>query len=296
MDKVFCTIFTPTYNRKELLKRVYESLLIQTNNEFEWLIVDDGSSDGTEEYINSIINENNKFVIIYKKKENGGKHRAINYGLDFANGEVFAIVDSDDYLTANAVEKIKSWFKTIDGDEKKFAGVAGQKGYSVDAVIGTTFDGLYVDARNNERRSKRITGDKFEVYYTEILKKNKFPEFENEKFLTEVIVWNRIANQNYYLRWFNDIICICEYLQNGLTDNRKNLIERSPKGYALNIKEQVKFGNISLKQKLGYYSFYYSIRKKYKNIFEVAMEIDANPIIILVAYMIRVLFIDGGKT
>lgn len=296
MDKVFCTIFTPTYNRKELLKRVYESLIIQTNNEFEWLIVDDGSSDGTEEYINSIINEHNKFVIIYKKKENGGKHRAINYGLGFANGEVFAIVDSDDYLTANAVEKIKEWFKTIIGDEKKFAGVAGQKGYSIVEAIGTTFDGLYVDAKNNERSSKKISGDKFEVYYTEILKKNKFPEFENEKFLTEVIVWNRIANQNYYIRWFNDIIYICEYLPQGLTDNRERLIESSPAGYALNIKEQVKFGNISLKQKLGYYSFYYSIRKKYKNIFEVAREIDANPIIILVAYMIRVLFIDGGKT
>ena len=95
-NKVFCTVFTPAYNRKELLYRLYESLVEQTSKDFEWVIIDDGSTDGTDDMIASI--KEDSFSIIYKKVENGGKHRAINRGLDIAEGEVFAIVDSDDYL------------------------------------------------------------------------------------------------------------------------------------------------------------------------------------------------------
>lgn len=300
---VFCTICTPTYNRKELIKRLYDSLCKQENKDFEWLVIDDGSIDNTNELFEELCKKNNEFNIVYKNKENGGKHTAINYGLDYAKGKVFAIVDSDDYLKPNAVKKIKEYFEDLannNSESKKFAGVVAQKCYENNKNVGTTFEGNVIDAKSTERKKYKIDGDKFEIYYTEILKENRFPVVENEKFMTEAILWNRIATQGYYLRWHNDNIYVCEYLEGGLTDSREKMIENSPKGYALYIKEQVKYGTITLKQKLGYYSFYYKIRRKNKNIKEISKELNTNIFIIYMAYIMRSLIerlrhINGEK-
>ncbi len=287
-NKIFCSICTPTYNRKNLLENLYKSLLTQTNNDFEWIIIDDGSKDDTEEYVQKIIQENNKFKIRYYKQKNGGKHRAVNKGIEVAKGQVFAIVDSDDVLTENAVETIKKGFSEIKKVNKKFAGVAFQRGKNKELAIGKTFKGEYIDAPSTERTRLKIEGDKFEVFYTKILKENKFPEIENEKFMTEAILWTRIANQGYIIRWYNDIIYLCEYLDGGLTDSRERLIKECPKGYALYIKEQIKYGKITLKQKLGYYSFYYKIRKESGvSIKEVAKELETTVLIIKQAAFIR---------
>lgn len=290
-DKIFCTVFTPTYNRKELLKRLYNSLCKQTKKDFEWVIVDDGSTDETRELVNEFINEKNEFNIIYKKQENGGKHRAINTGLDIANGQVFAIVDSDDYLTEDAIKKIKIGFNAINNkkNEIKFAGIAFQRGYSNTKAIGKTFNGNFIDAKSNERDKYNIKGDKFEVFYTNVLQENKFPEIENEKFISEALVWTRIATKGYYIRWYNDIIYICKYLEGGLTDRLEELVKENPKGYSLYIKEQVKYGNISFKQKLSHYSFYYKCRKENSNIKNIAEELDTNIIIIYLSYFMRLI-------
>lgn len=289
-NKVFCTVCTPTYNRKDLITKLYDSLCKQKNKDFEWLVIDDGSTDETDKLFKELAKKENGFNIVYKKKKNGGKHTAINYGLDFANGEVFAIVDSDDYLTSNAISKIKEYFEDIENnnkDNKKFVGVSAQRCYSNMKSIGTTFAGDYVDAKSNERRKYNITGDKFEIYYTKILKDNRFPEIKNEKFMTEAILWTRIANQGYYLRWYNDNLYVCEYLEGGLTDTREKLVEKSPVGYSMYIKEQVKYGDITFKQKLGHYSFYYKIRRKSKSIKEIAKELNTNIFIIYISYIIR---------
>jgi glycosyltransferase involved in cell wall biosynthesis len=100
------TIFTPTYNRAYSLRRLYDSLCKQTSNDFEWLVVDDGSTDDTENLINSFIADG-KVDIRYFKQANGGKHRAINFGVREARGELFFIVDSDDQVTPDAVEWIE---------------------------------------------------------------------------------------------------------------------------------------------------------------------------------------------
>lgn len=284
--KIFCTVFTPTYNREKTLTKLYNSLCEQDFSDFEWLIVDDGSNDDTEKLIAKFIKEN-KIAIVYKKKENGGKHRAINYGLDFARGEVFAIVDSDDYLSKDALTKIHKEFKKL--PKKNYAGIAFQKGYESREVVGSTFEGKYVDATSLERKKYNIVGDKFEIFFTKILQENKFPEFDGEKFVTEMVVWNRIARLGYKIRWFNDIVYICEYLSDGLTANLLKLYKANPKGFALNIKEQVQFDNISFKQKMSYYSLYYITRKEEKNLIEISKEIDANPISLLFSYVLRML-------
>ena len=212
------TILTPTYNRAYILKNAYESLLRQTDKGFEWIIVDDGSSDDTESVVKSWIDVGAPFEIKYIKQENGGKHRAVNNGVREAKYDYILILDSDDYLTDDAVEKIHEWTKSIEGLDG-FAGVAGLRGrIDNDACIGGGGNGEpYIDAKNTERAKYNLLGDKAEVYKTEILKKYPFPEFEGENFLSEHVVWDTIAKDGYKLRWFTQVIYKCEYLADGLT-------------------------------------------------------------------------------
>lgn len=287
MDNIFCTVFTPAYNRKELIIRLYESLKTQTLKDFEWVIVDDGSTDGTDEAISAI--EEDSFNIIYKKVENGGKHRAINRGLDLAHGQVFAIVDSDDYLTEDAIEKIKVYFDDIKNSDKKFAGVAGLKCFSTENSVGTSFEGYSIDAKSTERKQNNISGDKFEVFFTEVLRNYKFPEIEGENFMTEAISWNRMAYDGYYIRWFNDNIYVCDYLENGLSDSKDRLVRQNPKGYALFIRECVQHNILSFKEKMGYYSYYFKVCKSDRKLKEIAKELNTSALVIIAAYIIRLI-------
>lgn len=226
------TVFTPTYNRAYIIDILYRSLLAQTNTEFEWIIVDDGSTDNTEEYFQQIKQNKNPFPIIYIKQSNGGKHRAINRGVHLAHGELFFIVDSDDYLTPNAIEKLYRWRDSLDY-KLPWAGISGARGYGENQYIGSVCDQKdYVDAKNTERDKYGLVGDKAEAYFTEVLKKYPFPEIEGENFITEEVVWNAIAKDGYYLRWFKDIIYICNYLEDGLTKNNTKYV-RNPKGVLL---------------------------------------------------------------
>lgn len=108
--KPLLTIFTPTYNRKDLLSRCYESLRKQTSNNFEWLIIDDGSTDGTIDYVDRWINERNKFNIRYIYQQNQGMHGAHNTAYENINTELNTCLDSDDYMADDAVEKICSFW------------------------------------------------------------------------------------------------------------------------------------------------------------------------------------------
>ncbi len=226
------TVFTPTFNRAYIIEKLYDSLKQQTCKDFEWIVIDDGSSDNTAILFDKWCLEDNGFDIIYLKVKNGGKHRAINKGTEMARGKLFFIVDSDDYLLNNAIEQIISWESTIENLEG-FAGVSGNRGYSEEQIIGETFNGDFIDATNLERGKFRIFGDKAEVYYTEILRKYKFPEIEGENFMTENVVWNAIANDGYKIRWFNQITYICHYLTDGLTYHSGEIAVKNPKGYAL---------------------------------------------------------------
>lgn len=223
------TVFTPTYNRAHTILRLYDSLLWQTYKDFEWLVIDDGSTDDTGNLFSEIMSEH-KLNIRYYKVENGGKHRAINKALELANGDIFFIVDSDDYLVDNALERIVHWLDTIEPEKErgKFAGVSGLRGMPSGQLMGETFHGDYKDARYAERTKYEILGDKAEAFYTDIIRKYRFPEFEGENFITESVVWAEIGNDGYKLRYFNEVIYICEYLQGGLTKSslstrRKNI-------------------------------------------------------------------------
>lgn len=217
------SVFTPTYNRIGLLKRLYKSLVSQSSQNFEWVLVDDASTDGTEAWVGEICN-NSTFPIVYKKINHGGKHRAINAGVSLAKGEFMFFVDSDDYLPNNSIEIIVKWINQI-GEQKKIAGIAGLRQTPNGEIVGESPSipvGAYIECSNLERYRKHLQGDKAEIYKTEILKKYCFPEFENEFFLTERIVWDKIAADGYILRWYNTPIYYCDYQHNGLTNSGAN--------------------------------------------------------------------------
>ena len=108
-DNVSITVFTPTYNRGYTLKKLYNSLKKQSDNDFEWLIIDDGSTDDTKSLVKDFIKEN-KVNIRYMYKKNEGKYKAINTAIDLAKGELFFIVDSDDWITEDSIETIKKYY------------------------------------------------------------------------------------------------------------------------------------------------------------------------------------------
>lgn len=226
------TVFTPTYNRATTLSALYRSLQRQTFCDFEWLIVDDGSVDNTEELVSAWLQESNSFCIRYVKQKNGGKHRAINVGVAMAKAKLFFIVDSDDQLTERALETVVGQVCSLpEGSSERFAGVCGCRGYTETQIIGTTFLGETLDCTALERAKHGISGDKAEVFFTDILKKYPFPEYEGENFVTECVVWDKIAEEGYNLRYFNRIIYLCEYREDGLTHQGLDLYYRNPKGY-----------------------------------------------------------------
>lgn len=228
MKNTNVTILTPTYNRKDYMPRLYQSLLNQTTKDFKWLIVDDGSKDGTDEVIKQLKDEE-RIEIEYLWKENGGKHRAINYALKYINTEMVMIVDSDDYLTNDAIETILLYAKKY-GKDKKIAGFSFLRQYPDGKINNKLFpkDNMicsYIDARINGG----IGGDKAEVFFSECLKKYPFPEFPGEKFLNEDIVWIRMA-LDYDMVHINKAIYVGDYLEGGLTQSGKRTKILNPLG------------------------------------------------------------------
>lgn len=275
-EEVKITVFTPTYNRGYIIHNLYHSLKKQTVKNFEWIVIDDGSIDNTQQLFEEWMKAGNNFQIKYTKVLNGGKHRAINKGLDIAKGELFIIVDSDDYLVDNAIEMIIKWEDTIKGDKSNFAGISGNKGYDINTILGTTFEGDYIDATNLERNQYNILGDKAEVYYTEIMRKFKFPEFQGENFITESVVWNRIAAAGYKIRWFNEVIMICEYLDDGLTMQGNELFKKNPKGYALYLNQENVFYRRNWRERVAQYIVYYNDMKARLTIKEICKNLEIN--------------------
>lgn len=231
------TVFTPVYNRAYIIEKLYKSLRRQTSFEFEWLIVDDGSNDNVAELINVWIRDKTvPFEIRYYYQENGGKHRAVNKGVQLAKGEAFFIVDSDDYLRDDAIEQISAWWSQIAKDDT-FAGISGLRCYESGEVIGGELPAEeYIDATLLEWFKYGIEGDKAEVYKTELLKQYPFPEYEGESFMSEDVVWYAIGGDGYKVRWYNKAIYVCEYLEDGLTRNLFELKKINPQGWAANIR------------------------------------------------------------
>jgi glycosyltransferase involved in cell wall biosynthesis len=223
------TIFVPTYNRGKLLERVYESLKVQTCQDFEWVIVDDGSTDDTTSIVQSWVAEN-PFPIQYHRKENGGKHTAINPGVQLARGEFMVILDSDDWLTPTALERLLYlWNEIPQAKRHAFSGVVGLCSYPDETIIGDRFPQDPLDSDAVELSYNfNIQGDKISLTRTDVMRAFPFP-FENLRgLINEAMVWNRMA-QRYQQRCVNEVFAIKEYLEGGLTNRSLELqIQAAP--------------------------------------------------------------------
>ena len=231
------TIFTPTYNRAHTLPRLFESLKSQTCKDFEWLVIDDGSSDNTEVLFSEWLKYDYGFNINYVPIENGGKNRAINKGIRLARGQYFMILDSDDMLTTDAVEFICEKMREIE-NIPDFIGVSGKKadmdtGLPVGVMNKNYSEEGYTDCSNLERGQHNLGRDMAEVFITEYLRKYEFKVWPGEKFTPEEVVWNRMALDGYKLRWFNKITYLCEYQPGGLSNSTWSLLKNNPMGYAM---------------------------------------------------------------
>lgn len=249
------TLFTPTYNRAYILETLYISIQRQSFRDFEWLIIDDGSTDNTEELVKSWIDEPNDFPIRYVKVANGGKCRAINRALDLARGELFFTIDSDDYLTDNALEKIAEWEGKLP-QEGKYCGVSGNLGASETNTPNTIFSTEFHDGDLLDRYRK-VDGERAFAFYTQVHRHYKYPVFLNERFMTEAVAYNRMAHDGYLMRFYNDIVCVYEYQDDGLTKAGNRLFLQNPQGYGLWLREKEKFMSAGLKSRFRLWYTYY---------------------------------------
>ena len=243
------TIITPTYNRGYIIDKAFESLQQQTDKNFIWLIVDDGSTDDTELKVCEFQNLAD-FKIVYIKQKNGGKHRALNTGIRQIETDLTLILDSDDRLKPEAVEIICHYWKEI-VDKGEVAYMSFLREYSDGQIIGdlyskdsTISDHITMCINGN------VQGDKSEAYRTSVLKEYPFPEIEGECFLSEGVVWNRIGKK-YKAYYRNLPIYITEYLEDGLTNSSMRLRLKNPIGAMIfanecispeyNLKNRVKY-------------------------------------------------------
>ena len=223
------TIFTPAFNRAHLLPRLYESLCNQTCQDFDWLVVDDGSSDDTKALVSGWITEN-KIPITYIYQQNQGMHGAHNTAYRNIKATLNTCIDSDDYMPLNGVALILSKWETI--DQKKYAGIIGLDALESGAILGSKFTTEFTtleDFYNNGG-----TGDKKLVYRTEIITKYpEYPIFEGERYVglgTKYL----FVDKDYQMATLNEVLVIVDYQPTGSSNTMFYQYMKYPKGFIYN--------------------------------------------------------------
>lgn len=223
------TIFTPAYNRAHTLSRTYESLLRQTCDDFEWLIVDDGSKDSTKALVEGWIQEG-KISIWYIHQQNQGMHGAHNTAYRNIHTELNTCIDSDDYMPDNAVETIINFWKAHGSD--KYAGIIGLDCTEDGNIIGTSFPEGMTETTLNGFYAKGGKGDKKLVYRTDVIKQYpEYPIFEGEKYVGLAYKY-MLIDQDYTLLTLNKPLVVVEYQQDGSSMNMYRQYWNNPKGFA----------------------------------------------------------------
>lgn len=258
------TIFTPTYNRKHLLPNLFESLKKQTNKDFVWLVIDDGSSDGTSELFEEWKKQDINFQIDYVQKKNGGKHTAIEKANEVCSTDYIVCVDSDDYLTENAVEQM---YKEIDIIDKMddVCGVVTRRAkpngepFSINWVPNEMSLYFY-------ELSKKYgySTDTSLLFKTNIVNKFHFPIFKDERFVTESVYYNQFL-YDYKMYASNNLYYLAEYMPDGYTAQGLNLFFKNPEGYLYALKQNayycIKYKTANFKRKVVLVANFYAWKK-----------------------------------
>lgn len=214
------TVITPTYNRAHLLVRLFQSLMKQTNISFEWIIIDDGSSDNTKRVVADWVDVS-PFPITYVSQANKGKPSAFNHAVNLARGEFLTCVDSDDWLPVDGVEN-RIRLMQLYADECDICGITGLTENPRGKPIGHAFpkDGII---GSKQYLNSLAPGDKSTTFKTCILKEFPFPQFPNEKFLPESVIYNRMFQSGYKFASSNRVLTIVDYQADGLSDSALSL-------------------------------------------------------------------------
>lgn len=271
------TVFTPSYNRAYTLHKCYESLKRQSCKDFEWLIIDDGSTDNTRELVEKWINERNDFKIKYIYQKNQGMHGAHNTAYENIDTELNVCIDSDDYMPDNAVEKIKDAWQKVKMN-KNISGLAGLDAYEDGNIIGDKFpEDLKEDTLFNFYYNLKIKGDKKLVYRTELIKRYPYPIFEGENYVGLAYKYYKL-DEEYKLSLINEVLCIVEYMEDGSSKNMLRQYRNNPRGWCFYRLENLKLSNTTLKYKFKEYVHYISsnlVMKNYKFLNKVPNKIIA---------------------
>lgn len=236
------TVFTPTFNRAYTLHKCYESLKRQTSNDFVWLIIDDGSSDNTKEIVDKWIREN-KVEIRYHYQKNQGMHGAHNTAYELIDTEINTCIDSDDYMTDDAVENIVDFWNK--NRNRGLAGFVALDAYDNGQVIGTKLpsnisETTYFDIYN----TLGVKGDKKFIYRSDLTKLYPYPIFEGEKYVSLAYKYAKL-DDDYKLGIMNEVVCIVQYMEDGSSLNMFKQYRRNPKGFAFIRIENMKNPRIS---------------------------------------------------
>ena len=266
MDKIL-TVFTPAYNRAYTLHKCYESLTRQTNKDFKWMIIDDGSTDNTSDLV-AKWKEESDFEIIYIYKQNGGMHTAHNTAYENIDTELNVCIDSDDYLTDDAVEIIVTEWEKIRSE--KLAGLGALNIFKSGEIIGSKFPeniklSKYFDIYNKYG----VVGDKKFIYRTELIKNFPYPEYEGEKYVGLDYKYKKL-DEEYELALINKVVCVVEYMEDGSSKNMLRQYRNNPRGWCFFRVENLKIPNTSLKFKFKESIHYVSssLMIKDNNLFE----------------------------
>jgi glycosyltransferase involved in cell wall biosynthesis len=219
------TVFTPTYNRAHTLHRVYDSLCLQTLRDFEWLVIDDGSTDNTTELIANWAKIAD-FPIRYVKQKNSGKHIAQNHAVSEARGSLFATIDSDDALLPHTLERvIELWHEIPESERILFSGIGGLCRNQHGAIIGDCYPISPLDSNTREViYLHRVRGEKWGVSRTDLLRRYRFPEIAQTRWIPEGILGLQMS-QAYKRRYVNEVFRI--YYVDESHERGSNLSDRA---------------------------------------------------------------------
>ncbi len=232
------TVFTPAYNRAYSIHLCYESLCRQTCKDFVWLVIDDGSTDNTAELIGEWQKKDNGFEIRYIYKENGGMHTAHNTAYENIDTELTVCIDSDDYMTDDAVRKIVNcWKKYAD---EKYAGIIALDMFENGEIIGKELECDRFDTTLKGYYQRGGAGDKKLIYRNDVMNKYPpYPAFEGEKYVSLAYKYEK-ADKDYTMIILNEPVCVVEYMTDGSSVNMYRQYVKNPRGFAFVRKESMR--------------------------------------------------------
>lgn len=248
------TIFIPTYNRAYVLPRTLSSIEAQTFRDFEVLIIDDGSTDGTRELVTEW-GQRMPFAVRLHYQKNSGKHVAHNTMLQLANGQFVVLLDSDDMLVPTALERFLHHWNEIPASERDhYAGVEGLMNHLDDGrICGEPFPQAVFDSDHIEVRIRHgISGEKRSAIRTDVLRRFPYPVFAGERHIRPSLLWDRMAEAGYRFRFFNEVVQVYERQPDSLSFNVFRRRMANPKGLRFCMREEIRLHTpyLSLRDRL----------------------------------------------